>query len=219
MSEFEEFLSTHNFLVLPTNGGADYAWNYETTGSGKCYPRCSVMYIGTGLTANSSAVAYTLIAGFNDPTPKNHLYINWNYGLKFFFNFGQETTTSVTEGWLKLQANATNALGQLVDKGLGLRIENGHLYGVSYGTEYGEVDLNYTYASCQQRRIEIRHTPNTKIEWFINNSLAGTQDDVDKIPSGVGADFTYLVFSIKKGNESTKDCYLYLMQPVIMGDR
>lgn len=178
-SEFlPALLRGSNLLHIPTNAG----WIAAVVGSGSTTQAVSRLSVGTGATAGSEARLHSRLTAFNWATA-HHININWDKKVYIIFNVTREESSAAAI--CRFQVKEITAEGQLAAKGLGIRIDNFVLKGESYGTSLGVVDLATTLTSTYPYQIVIIHYPGSKIEWYVNGVLKGTQLTVANIPSGI----------------------------------
>ena len=200
-----------NFIMIPTAGG----WTTSTAGSGSITFQPMRLIGQTGTTANSRGLCWTSAYGFNEGGV--YQYMNWDKVLYFIFNVSRYQSDTEVVGRIQLKPGATE--GPLAGKGIGLKILNGDLWGESYGTGLGEVDLGYTLniAGQEGSQIVIALDPGTSVKWYVNGVLKGTQDTASKIPAGTA--IGRFVFSIINGATGGTNCALSMMQSKIWQGR
>jgi len=198
-----------NILHIPTNAG----WTGVVTGSG------AVTDFGpfhqdpiTGATASSSALFHCPIYVWGKVGSVQNLF---PFDKKFHLIFNYARAGSVATAIARLQIKQVSTEGALAAPGIGLRVENLALYGESYGTELGSVDLSTILTSNVGVQIVILHDPSVpKIEWYVNGVLKGTQSTAAKIPTGDSAIPCSLVHSVINGATATS-VYSLMGQPKI----
>lgn len=180
-----------NLLHVPTNAG----WTAVVTGSGATEQAVFYLNVNTGNTANSSALLRVVTEGFHRDIADAYA---WDWAKKAYLVFNYIRDDSCATGIARFQLKGVNTIGALAAKGIGLRVDNLALVGESYGTELGEVDLATTLALLKIYQIAIVFYPGSKIEWYVNGVLKGTQSTSAKIPTGNIPD-SYLVHSAENG--------------------
>jgi len=158
-------------------------WSPGHTGSGAGGASPFYQYVATGVTANSKGRLYTTFYGFSGAID-NPGKADWSKRL--YFILGYRRYLSDDEVVARIQIKQTSNFGALVNKGLGIRVDNLALKGESYGSSLGVVDLGVTVHSNVVNEIAIVHY-GTKVEWYVGRQLRGTQNDTAKIPMGIPA--------------------------------
>jgi hypothetical protein len=196
-----------NFIMIPTVGG----WTEDNAGSGSITFQPMRLIGQTGVTPDSRGLCWTSAYGFNEGGV--YQYMNWDKVLYFIFNVSRYQSDTEVVGRIQLKPGATE--GPLAGKGIGLEILNGNLWGESYGTGLGEVDLGYTLniAGQEGSQIVIALDPGASVKWYVNRVLKGTQSTASKIPTGTA--IGRLVFSISNGATGGTNCALSMMQSKI----
>lgn len=186
-------LSRGNLLHIPTT-----AWGEALVSSGAAVQTPVLQRVGSGTSASSSATLsltfWSLSLNFRSADSP---LVDWNKKLYIGFNYMR--SNSDAQGVARFQLKQTDAIGALAAKGIGLRADNLALIGESYGTALGEVDLATTLTSFRAYWITIIHYPGSKIEWYVNSVLKGTQSTAANIPSGIGTEYIRLVHSAANG--------------------
>lgn len=196
-----------NLLHIPTNTG----WAEVLVGSGTTVPGVFDLAVKTSVTANSSGLRHAYVKGFNTGGT-SYSRVNWDKKLYFIFNVARYETGDA-ECVARIQIKQAIVEGALDVDGIGIRLDNTTLVGESWGSELGELDLSTAFTSGRQYQIVIIHYPASKIEWYVNGALVGTQSTSAKIPSGESAARTDLVVSIKNGATGGYNSQLSIMQP------
>ena len=202
-----------NLLHIPTNTG----WTESNAESGATEQKLSYNAVRTDVTPNSRGMLYATIWGFQSEG-ENLMAINYDKKLYLIFNYSRGVSAPHAVARLQLKEDDFIEEGALEIKGIGLRVDNLDLVGESYGTELGEVDLATTLTSDLQYRIVIIHYPASKIEWYVNGTLKGTQSTLAKIPSGMAELESAIVHSIVN-NEDEFNAWSELMQPKLWQER
>ncbi len=201
-----------NYHCFPTNAG----WTTSHAGSGNAVQDPGVLYVATGATANSRAMLYSLAYGFNVDQPGHNL-LNWDKKLYLVFNYYR--VNSDAQCTARVQIKQANTEGALAVKGIGIQVSNLALYGESCGAAQATVDLNTSLTSARSCQVVLIHYPGSKIEWYINGVLKGTQSNAANIPSGLSTTTTYLLHSVVNGAAGGTDCNSTKMQPKIWQER
>ncbi len=175
-----------NLLHIPTNAG----WTETVVGSGVVSQEPTRHYVNTAGSAESEAILSAAFLGFNADVDLDH--INWGKKLYVMLNYTRLGSCATAIARLQIKTVATR--GALAAKGIGIRLDNLVLKGESYGTALGVIDLATALASSRMVRIVIIHYPASKIEWYVNGVLKGTQSTINNIPSG--DDDVFIVHSI-----------------------
>lgn len=182
-----------NICHIATNAG----WSEVVTGSGTSGQSPSYITVSTGVSASSSARCYINVLGGFNLADDNWVRIDWDKKLYFVFNYRRGGSDS--EAVARVQIKGTTDEGALAGKGIGIRADNLALVGESYGTALGAVDLGSNLPDGQICQLVIVHYPASKIEWYVNGILKGTQSTAANIPGGISAAAVSLVVSIKNG--------------------
>jgi hypothetical protein len=135
-------------------------------------------------------------------------YSSWDE--YFSWKLRVQRSGSATNAVGYIQIKPTTAVGALAGHGLGIRMDNLAMKGISYGSGGAEeaVDLSVDMTQGIYYNVEIRFYPGVKIEWYVNGVLKGTQSTTTKIPSSGGdAD---LVCSIAKAADGATNCKMYV---------
>ena len=201
-----------NLLHIPTNA----AWDAVLAGSGATNQQPMWFRINTGVTASSKA-ALLCLARLLNVGATYFQYINWDKKIYLIFNIVRHGSDAQIIARVQLKQVTTE--GVLAAKGIGLRAENFALYGASYGTEVGSVDLSTTLTDSLDYQIMIIHYPGSKIEWYVDGVLKGTQSTAAKIPGGEGSASGVLLASTINGEAGGTNCYLYVGAPKIWQER
>jgi len=200
-------LNRSNFTMIPVNAG----WTTTEVNSGVLTQQPLRIVAHTGVTANSEASGYARAYGFNEDG--NYNYLNWDKRLSLIFNLGRVIPD--TEVIARVQLKLATTEGALGAKGIGLKVANFALWGESYGTGLGEVDLETSSIEAHGNQIRVDLDPGVSVKWYMNGTLIGTQATAAKIPTGITASATYFVVSIINGATGGADAYLTFMQPKI----
>jgi len=201
-----------NLIFIPTNAG----WIEGSAGGGVESHFAFAGIVQTSATASSTGLSYANVKGFN-PGGSHFDYFNWDKKLYLAFNYARQNSDA--EVVARLQLNETGGAAVLGAKGIGFRADNLALTGESYGTELGEVNLSVTLTNNVEVQIVIIHYPASKIEWYVDGVLKGTQSTTAKIPSGTSGGEEYLVHSIVNGVTGGTNAGGLLMHPKIWQER
>jgi len=193
------------FVQIPTAAG----WSESVANGGTVTQQPTRMLVQSSATANGRAMAIAFMFGFQPGA----LFNIWNWDKKTILKFDltAANTVALSDRYFQFFTEATFDWGDMDNKGMGVYSDNLTLYGESYGTERGVVDLNHTLTHYFGDRIVIVHDPTVpSIKWYINGSLAGTQSTAAKIPSGVASTSPGLQLSVDNGGTET-DATLQIM--------
>jgi len=200
-----------DLLHIPTGVG----WTEAVVGTGVTTSGISVLSGTTGVNVNSSALRRVSLLGFTNGVA-NPYRLDWDKKLRLLFKLYSAGEDS--ECVRRLQIKEATTIGALGALGLGIRMDNFALVGESYGTEIGELALA-TLVVSPLYQIEIIHYPGSKIEWYVDDVLKGTQSTSAKIPSGDAGNTTTMMLSIKNGATGGASCSLWMMHPKIWQER
>lgn len=178
-------------IYIPVNAG----WGTGATGTGTGQVSPIELNIWTGTTANSSSRRYFTYFG-NDGSLDVYRI---NYAKNFEFEFTLSCALDAsTETIRRVQIKLATTEGALADKGVGIMIRNLTMYGESYNTVCSTIALNTTLTARRNVRVKIKFTAGSKVEWFINNNLVGTE--TTQVPANTVSTDTQFVVSIINGN-------------------
>lgn len=197
-----------NFLVLPTNAG----WSESYTNSGTFTAAPSYQMTKTGTDPSSVSRFAASFYGFSGSLVEYHK-MDWD--KKLYLACVIRRKGSDSESMHRLQIKQSSGEGAVTAKGIGWKIDNLSVYGESYGTELGEVDLSTVLTQDRAYRLLLIHYPAEKIEWYIDGVLVGTQATIAKIPSGQATAVNTIVHSSINGVTGGVLNYFVLMRPVI----
>jgi len=197
-----------NLLVLPTNAG----WSESFTNSGTFTSVPSYQMTKPGTDPSSMARLAAAFYGFSGTGPTYH-QVDWD--KKFYLYCVIRRNGSDSESMHRIQIKQASGEGALDAKGIGWKIDNLSVYGESYGTELGEVDLSTVLTQNRAYRLLLIHYPAEKIEWYVDGTLVGTQATAAKIPSGYATSPCNAVHSSINGQTGGIATYFALMRPVI----
>ncbi len=194
-----------NLLHIPTNAG----WGTSHTGSGGSSLAPFMLNLWTGTTANSRALLNTqYVVGFSVGGDYRYL----NYDKKLYIIFNLNSTNNDVEGVVRFQIKDVLTEGALEQKGVGIRLDNLALKGESFGTSLGVIVLTTLTVDLIYQIVIILY-PGSKIEWYVNGVLVGTQSTAANIPTGVFA--ASMVFSAINGATGGVNINPRLMHPKI----
>ncbi len=196
-----------NLLHIPTNT----RWTQSVAGSGTTVQEIQRIATWTGTTASSSALLRCDLGGF--VLASSFWLLDWDKKIYLVFNYVREALD--TEAVARFQIKETNTEGALGAKGIGIRSDNFALMGESYGTALGVVNLATTIPVGQSYQIVIIHYPASKIEWYVNGILKGTQPTSANIPSGKAGGVSCVVNSIINGVTGGVNVGSSIFQPKI----
>ena len=190
-------------------------WSSSLTGSGAISMTTSRMGITSGANASSVAKASSYLTGSN--VGGLAVADRFNFAkhslLSFVLLLGNDDANTVR--YFKI-TDVTKDHGDLIVQGIGLKIVNLAVYGESYGTERGEVDLGITLAVNTEVKIDIEHDPvNQIMKWYVNGVLKGVQTTTAKIPSAPMNAYTGLNLSITNGATAAA-ATVYISQPKLI---
>lgn len=197
-----------NFMVLPTNAG----WVEDTAGSGTFTTVPVYQMTKHGTDPNSRARLAASFYGFSGSLVD---YTKMDFDKKLYLYCLIRRNGSDSESIHRLQIKSESGEGALDKPGIGWKIENLSVYGDSYGTELGAVDLSTVLTQNRLYRLLLIHYPAEKIEWYVNGVLVGTQSVAAKLPSGQSALANSIVHSSINGATGGILTYFVLMRPVI----
>lgn len=191
-----QVLQRGTVLEAPSDSG----WTKTVTGTGTGSTGLGTLEIATGTTTASTAM-YTAAAYLLDSGSGTVSRINWDKALRILFRFARITADANSTSFVQLKEVST--IGQLAAKGIGITVANLAVSGESYGTQRNTTSLSTTLTTAVSVLCEIRHYPGSRIEWYINGVLAGTESTAANIPSGNAAAGAQLVTSITNGAGTT----------------
>jgi len=159
----------------------------------------------TGATANSTAARYVYLNGML----VGATFGGVDFSIPFAFTFNLGGGGDDSECVARVQFKQANTIGALAAAGIGLRIDNFAAYGESYGTGgIGAVNLSTNIRDWSGHSVKILHYPATpKIEWYIDESLVGTQSTSNLIPQAAVYAQMYIMTSVVNGATGTVDCW------------
>jgi hypothetical protein len=175
MGDILPYMAGH-YLHLPTNAG----WTSTLTGTGSAAMEPSRLYVYVQATATSSAMLSCPLQGMSEGIAAAN--INWDKAIVFQFGMMRTTSDSGTIGRIMLRVDA--ATGDPTGVCMGIKVSNLTLYGESYGSVLGDLDLSTTLTTGLVYGITIVLVPGVSISWYVNGALAGTQSTANKLPSG-----------------------------------
>ena len=185
----DNLLKKYRIINVPANAG----WSASLVGSGAQGQTPYYLFVRTGTTASSSALAYAYVFGLNSSTLSRH-YVDWTKRLEIHFTIAR--LYSDPECVARFQLKESSALGALAQRGVGIEIANYLLRGEGYGTSRGVVDL---MTLANDRPYEIRIVKDgSELEFWVNNVLLGQLSGA-YVPNVPGTADAYLVASINNG--------------------
>jgi hypothetical protein len=180
------FIPSFNFICMTGSN----------SGSGDNWSLMNGIGLITGVTPESIGFAY----GYMDLSLGSVFWLfNFDRATVLHFFIMRFRSDAEAVAYMQIKDSSPPVLEDMDCLGLGIKIENLTLYGESFGTERGEVDLETNLASMESVEMEIIHTPGVSIEWKVNGVSKGIQDDPDKIPSGISLVTTLFCAGIKNG--------------------
>jgi hypothetical protein len=183
----------HNQVVILPDG-----WQSAVTGTGTVSNTSGRLQVITGNTASSMALYRTVVFGCGGGTNSANFF---DFSKKSSISFPFMASVSIGASKRYLQIKAATTHGDLAAAGIGIKLVDLVLYGESFGTEHGEVEL-MTLTTAVGYNIAIEHDP-TAIKWYVNGVLKGTQSTAAKIPSVVLAADSYIVGSVDNADVNT----------------
>lgn len=154
------------------------------------------MFVNTSVTANSRGMVFSLVGLINTSASSMNRV---DLSKRMVISCSIAANLSDAQVVRRIQLKQANTEGALAAPGLGIKVVNKALWGESYGSENGEIDLATSLADDTAYKLEIVHDPDAgKIEWYVNNVLKGTQATVAKVPTASTGD-GYYVISIING--------------------
>jgi len=164
-----------NYLVVPLNAG----WTADCTGSGAQLQAPMQLRVSTGTTASSRGGANTFARGLNSGG-LDCWQIDFDKRIEMLFQAWRDYSDAQAVG--RLQLKTTGGEGALTDKGFGLEIANLAVTGEAYGTARSTVALG-SLTLKRTKRFRIVHIPGSKVEFYVDDALAGTLTGT-AVPSG-----------------------------------
>jgi len=111
----------------------------------------------------------------------------FNFAKRFSIGFtvGVDAVNANSVRYVQLKAAAT--IGDLAAPGIGIKIVNATLYGESYGSERGTIEL-MTLTSTKEYQMEIQHNPIAgEINFCVGGVLKGQITTAAYIPNATEA--------------------------------
>jgi hypothetical protein len=178
---FAQFL-VNNAFAMPMFTG----WSASTAGSGGTQQLPGRLRTWTGTTASSNAMLYTWLGGlYATASGGDPFTIDWDRKLWIFFHLTRTASDTEASAWVQLKAAGTPSVGDLAEKGIGIKMSNLDLYSESYGTARGSTSLNVTMTSASGYHIAIFHDPGTpQVKFYVDGVLKHTETTSANIPSG-----------------------------------
>lgn len=215
--EYNTITSYDSLLTAFIDGGLiipdHFGWFEVVNGTGSTAQKIYRVGTHTGKMPSSDALLFAPLSGLN-PDEGNRTRMDWGKKILLSFIFDVCFGDYNQIAYVQLKDMETPVHGDLAQKGIGIKIENRALKGVSYGKTRGEIDLNYTLTQKQAVRVSIVLTPGTSIKWYINGDLKGIQVTPNKIPYGIASIGTRLCLSIGNGI-SAANRQANLMRPLL----
>lgn len=205
-------ISIGSVLHIPTNAG----WTASNLNGGSIEKFVAMQLCQTFVTANARALLWARFHGFN--VGGNPDLTNWD--RKLYYSFGYcRYGGSDAQVVARVQIKTVNTEGALGAKGIGIRVENFDIYGESYGTALGSVNLGLTLVATRMYHILIVLDPDTReIQWWIDSgsglTLLGTQTTAANIPTALSTG-SYLVHSIVNGATGGVNCSSKMYRPKV----
>jgi hypothetical protein len=151
----ENLFTRYKVINVPTDAG----WGYAFVGSGSWSQRPFYLHLNTGMTASSSARAYTDPYYLNTNLAQSY-YLDWNKRLELWLIANRINSDPECIG--RIQLKNTNAEGALASLGVGVEFDNYSVIGEAYGTARGTVSLG-TIPNETPWRFRIVHIPGVKV--------------------------------------------------------
>ena len=179
-------------------------WVEVKTGSATVAQTPMYINVASGATPSSISLAHAPTLGLGG-NAGNALRINFAKKLVarfvFYINAGDENFVRY------IQLKAETEHGNLATVGIGLKISNLTLYGESFGTERGEIEL-MSLIAAREYQITIEHDPvNGKINWYVGGVLKGTQSTSAKIPITASLAGRFLISTTNGATASASQIY------------
>lgn len=192
--------------------GTGYGWSESKSNSGSTALSTAKIQLNTGTTATSTAARYAILFGLQFTT--NRAFINWDKKLYLMFTVTRGTSEAETVGYVQLKQ--TTALTALDAKGIGIKITNFAITGVSYGSSGDETVVGASIPNNEAVRVVVEHNPDVpEMNLYLDNVLTGTQSTAAKLPSGNAGGQSYLMFSLYNGGTGGTDANAELLNPMV----
>jgi len=199
------------FKIL--NIGLNAGWTTAVVGSGIVAQEPARLVVHTGLTANSSARAWTLLLNLNPGNAYGH-HIDWRKRLEIdlelcrFFSDPEVTA--------RFQMKESSAGGILAERGIGIEIQNLDVYGEGYGTSRGTVLLG-TLTVNYPFYIKIILVDGVA-EFWLNGVKAGELSGPN-VPQVLGTVDSYYNFEMMNGPTGGVNWYLQCAKLRVIQER
>jgi hypothetical protein len=181
----QDLLRQDQWVVLQGFGGISGGF---TTGSGLNSEQFRSVFVDTGETASSTAYRRPAVGaednGAGWSTGVDGKRVDWSKPLvvQWTLSHLEGTANGVTR--LTWGKNAEDGMGALANAGVGIQIDDTALKGVAHdGASPNTVDLNTNLSAGIVYRITIVSDGTGNVEWFVNDTSAGTSTGG---PSAVG---------------------------------
>ncbi len=163
-------------LWVPTNN----AWTATVTGSGTSAQYPTFNTLTTGVTASSTALMHSQLV-FHDAGAATGI----NFTKRVLWAFSIRRASSDTEVVARVQLKNAQTAGTLAAGGIGIQISNLTLVGEGYGSAQAVTGTLATLTANQIYNIVVVcDQPNSKIDFYVNQVLAGSITAAANIPSG-----------------------------------
>ena len=188
-------------IIVPQTG-----FTSAVVGSGATTAASFYTFINTGVTTGSQSLLYADVYGLaSNGGSLNRVDFSKNIRIAFTLAVSGDDAGLVR--YVQLKRASTH--GDIANVGIGIKIANLTLYGESYRTERGEVEL-MTLTAGKEYLVVIEHFgPGKTVRWFVGGSQKGAQYTTTKVPYALADAAHYLVCSINNG-AGTTDGYLYI---------
>lgn len=195
---------------IPTVSG--FSANHAATGGQAHWHFAHNVY--TGLAANSRGMGTITLQGFAAGHADGFRFFNYDKKFRWLMRYcisGDLDPEAIARVAIQ---NGTDAV-DLTAKGFGIKVISNALWGMSYGTALGLVNLGVTLVIAVDIKLEIILYPANRIEWWVNDVLVGTQAIAAAIPTGhyIGAPDDRLAHSIVNGATGGINQYSYIIHP------
>jgi len=144
------------------------------TGTGSTIRDIRRFKADTGATASSTALTRTkTFSGWNKGNSNGVLDWSKRVVIQFPFTIDQNTTNGIAR--FTFGKGTADGMGALVDKGIGIHVDNLAIKGIVHnGSSGATIDLSTTLTTAQVYLITMVSDGSGNIEWFINDVSKGT---------------------------------------------
>jgi hypothetical protein len=182
--------STNTIVNTPNTDGVSIStsgWTeFYVNGSGQILDTATYLGAVTGNTAQSNAAGYVnayMLA------PSSTTYSQMSFQTcpyTFTFSLERHDDMAASDEITRFQIKNPAEIDELTSVGLGVYTIGNVLYGESYGTTRGQVELT-TVASAKMYNIKIVVTPNERVDFFVNGILEGSITTASQLPVALGS--------------------------------